>query len=379
MPPATSRLGLLPKGSRHVLTPTDFLEGGKVDRQLWQQAWLGPQQEAVQRPGATKVRNRIPTDPVELRSEMNACKERMRGELRRTVPGQTILRSMTDAAYSLAEEIRKAGLSAKKRAEAERSRAPKVSDTRLLNEVLDELHTGDLVLMQSEAFTARFVTHAMRCEYSHLAIAVRLPKLDGTVFLLEADPEAHFVESMRETRWHLQLVDARSRLSCWLEGPTNYLAVRKLERPVSAGRGAPGQLLELLCPPVEQWDKPSRRKSTQAGYSSGGGVDINHMQALIEALYGLSFAADFADLNAMEGLDSMRSTEAVCLAYRALGAFDASFDVSSLTLSDFNLQPPFELGYSLGPPIGVAPMTKRANNGDWDRPSARIAELEQSL
>ena len=47
------------------------------------------------------------------------------------------------------------------------------------------------------------------------------------------------------------------------------------------------------------------------------------------------------------------------VAYRALGAFDASFDVSSLTLSDFNLQPPFELGYSLGPPIGVAPVAGR--------------------
>ena len=88
----------------------------------------------------------------------------MRGELRRTVPGQTILRSMTDAAYSLAEEIRKAGLSAKKRAEAERSRAPKVSDTRRLSEVLDELHTGDLVLMQSEAFTARFEARMMKLE-----------------------------------------------------------------------------------------------------------------------------------------------------------------------------------------------------------------------
>ena len=35
--------------------------------------------------------------------------------------------------------------------------------------------------MQSEAFTARFVTHAFRCEYAHLAIAGRLPKLPGTV------------------------------------------------------------------------------------------------------------------------------------------------------------------------------------------------------
>ena len=48
-----------------------------------------------------------------------------------------------------------------------------------------QVRTGDLVLMQSEAFTARFVTHAMRCEYAHLAIVVRLPKLPGTVLLLE--------------------------------------------------------------------------------------------------------------------------------------------------------------------------------------------------
>ena len=56
------------------------------------------------------------------------------------------------------------------------------------------MKTGDLLLMQSEAFTARFVTHALRCEYAHLAVVVRLPRLPGTVFLLEADPEAHLVE-----------------------------------------------------------------------------------------------------------------------------------------------------------------------------------------
>ena len=83
------------------------------------------------------------------------------------------------------------------------------------------------MLMQSEAFTARFVTHALRCEYAHLAVylllttyylrlttyglllttyylllttryahlavVVRLPKLPGTVLLLEADPEAHLL------------------------------------------------------------------------------------------------------------------------------------------------------------------------------------------
>ena len=118
----------------------------------------------------------------------------MRVELGRTVPGATILRSMADAAFSLAEDIRKAGLSATKRAEAERRRRPKTTKTISLQELLVTVKTGDLLLMQSEAFTARFVTHALRCEYAHLAVVVRLPRLPGTVFLLEADPEAHLVE-----------------------------------------------------------------------------------------------------------------------------------------------------------------------------------------
>ena len=168
------------------------------------------------------------------------------------------------------------------------------------------MRTGDLVLMQSEAFTARFVTHAMRCEYAHLAIVVRLPKLPGTVLLLEADPEAHFVESCGDTAWHLQLIDARSRLSSWLDGATNSLAFRQLTRPVGAVAGSSSDaLLSLLCPPTMQWDTP--------GLAT---VKVNHMQALLKALYGLRFAADYADLNAMEGIDSLRSAEMACLAYK---------------------------------------------------------------
>ena len=132
------RLGLLPGGSRHLLKPVDFLEGGKVDRQLvGDGVWLGPQQEAVQRPRAPKPHNRVPTDPAELKHDMGRLKAAMRVELGRTVPGSTILRSMADSAFSLAEDIRKAGLSAKKRAEAERSRAPKTSKTVALDELLD--------------------------------------------------------------------------------------------------------------------------------------------------------------------------------------------------------------------------------------------------
>ena len=35
--------------------------------------------------------------------------------------------------------------------------------------------------------------------------------------------------------------------------------------------------------------------------------------------------------------------------------------------------------YSLGPPIGVNSMTKRLTGENWDRPSARIAELTQNV
>ena len=82
---------------------------------------------------------------------------------------------------------------------------------------------------------------------------MRLPKLPGTVLLLEADPEAHFVESCGDTAWHLQLVDARSRLSSWLDGATNSLAFRQLTRPVGAVAGSSSDaLLSLLCPPTMQ-------------------------------------------------------------------------------------------------------------------------------
>ena len=37
---------------------------------------------------------------------------------------------------------------------------------------------------------------------------------------------------------------------------------------------------------------------------------------MLKALYGLRFAADYADLNAMEGIDSLRSAEMACLAYK---------------------------------------------------------------
>ena len=181
------RLGLLPGGSRHLLKPADFLEGGKVDRQLGlgqgtpsSGVWLGPQQETVQRPIASKPHSRVPAEAEELKAEMSRLKAAMRVELGRTVPGATILRSMADAAFSLAEDIRKAGLSATKRAEAERRRRPKTTKTISLQELLVTVKTGDLLLMQSEAFTARFVTHALRCEYAHLAVVVRLPRLPGT-------------------------------------------------------------------------------------------------------------------------------------------------------------------------------------------------------
>ena len=47
-----------------------------------------------------------------------------------------MLRAMADAAFSLADDIRRAGLSAEKRADAERRRAPKTSTTVALDELL---------------------------------------------------------------------------------------------------------------------------------------------------------------------------------------------------------------------------------------------------
>ena len=79
----------------------------------------------------------------------------------------------------------------------------------------------------------------------------------------------------------------------------------------------------------------------------------------------------------MEGIDSLRSAEMACLAYRALGALRKDFDPSSLTLADFNRSPPLEIGYSLGPAIGVAPFAQKdgALPGGGQRPSERIAQL----
>jgi hypothetical protein len=56
------------------------------------------------------------------------------------------------------------------------SRRPSLALTLALS--LAQVRTGDLVLMQSEAFTARFVTHALRCEYAHLAIYLLLTTYD---------------------------------------------------------------------------------------------------------------------------------------------------------------------------------------------------------
>eukprot|EP00964_Phaeocystis_antarctica_P047267 scaffold27341_cov33-Phaeocystis_antarctica.AAC.1 len=73
------RLGLLPGGSRHLLKPVDFLEGGKVDRQLvGDGVWLGPQQETVQRPLDSKPHTRVPADAAELKYEMGRLKAAMR-------------------------------------------------------------------------------------------------------------------------------------------------------------------------------------------------------------------------------------------------------------------------------------------------------------
>lgn len=78
------RLGLLPGGTRHLLKPADFLEGGKVDRQLGlgqgtpsSGVWLGPQLEAVQRPIASKPHSRVPAEAEELKAEMSRLKATM--------------------------------------------------------------------------------------------------------------------------------------------------------------------------------------------------------------------------------------------------------------------------------------------------------------
>jgi hypothetical protein len=121
----------------------------------------------------------------------------------------------------------------------------------------------------------------------------------------------------------------------------------------------------VLCPPTAAWDTPGLRDAK-----------VNHMQALLKALYGLRFASNYADLNAMEGIDSLRSAEMACLAYKALGALRKDFDASSLTLADFNRSPPLEIGYSLGPAIGVAMDAKDGLlPGGGVRPSERIAQL----
>ena len=360
------KLGLLPAGSRHTLKTGDFLEGGLVDRRLFGCVWLGPQQEAVLRPRGTVRPPPRPTDAEVVKQLKSECKARLRAELGRSVPGVTVLRGMADAAFSLAEEIRVAGLSTRKRREAERRHAPQVGSSTPLDEVLEHMKTGDLVLLQSDAFSARFVQHALRCEYSHCAVVVRLPKLPGIVFLLEADPDAHHCESSSDTRWHLQLVDARSRLASWLEASSHYVSLRALTRPADAPVGLTDELLDLLCPPQEAWDKAL---GGSGGGGGGGGATAasatNHMQALIEALYGLPFARDFGWLNSMEGIASMRAAEAVCLAYKALGALDQGFDTSSLTLTDFSLDPPLALGYSLGAPVAIT------------RPAALVIQGEQ--
>ena len=104
------------------------------------------------------------------------------------------------------------------------------------------------------------------------------------------------------------------------------------------------------------------------------------MQALIEALYGLPFARDFGWLNSMEGIASMRAAEAVCLAYKALGALDKTFDATSLTLADFSIDTPLALGYSLGAPLGITrPASLVAQGETHDADAGSLAGSQPAL
>merc|ERR1712118_220455 len=99
-----------------------------------------------------------------------------------------------------------------------------------LPEMLPLLQTGDLVLFQSDTFTAKFFQNALKAKYSHLGVVVIVPGLQKMPLLLEPDPDASFICNWpTATIAHLHLIDVSSRLSSWQDGKNNCASIRRLQ------------------------------------------------------------------------------------------------------------------------------------------------------
>jgi hypothetical protein len=198
------RSGILAEGTRHVFEPTDFLETGLVDRLLQDvrgSIWLAPQQEAmlVSEPSGVVLgsRHSVPTQK-ELRTQMN-----------KSTAGKALLRRMSRLPSMT---------------------SPMPSESLALQALLPSLRTGDLLLFQSEKFSAKFLQHALKAPYSHLAVVIIFPGLQAQPLLLEADPGTALMRNWSSaTRAHLHLIDFCSRLLGWQAGRGNQAVIRRLE------------------------------------------------------------------------------------------------------------------------------------------------------
>ena len=96
--------------------------------------------------------------------------------LSKSVPGQSVLAMMAEEAGSV--------LGGRNRVPP-----PLAPMSQTLRQILPYLQNGDLLMMRSESFAARFVQQVTGCQFCHIGVILRLPELPYSPLLLEADPQ----------------------------------------------------------------------------------------------------------------------------------------------------------------------------------------------
>merc|ERR1712196_175348 len=216
-----------------------------------------------------------------------------------------------------------------------------------LQALLPSLRTGDLLLFRSERFSAKFLQHALKAQYTHLAVVIIFPGLQAQPLLLEADPGTGLMRNWSlATRAHLHLIDFCSRLLGWQEeGRGNQAVIRRLEFADDMPQMHEDAVLQLLVDST----------CIDPSFKLGSVEPVNQTHVLLEALYGSELVHQLSVQNGADGLSSLRCAEAAALVYRALGLLPHWVEASTLTLRDFSeTSLPFKEGISLGIPSAIA-------------------------
>ena len=278
-----------------------------------------------------------------------------------------------------------------------------------LRQILPYLQNGDLLMMRSESFPARFVQQVTGCQFCHIGVILRLPQLPYSPLLLEADPQVSHLAD-RTAASCLHVVDLRSRMLKWLSAAPgmNQAVIRRLKRPPNVAAPDASILLGLAATqqptPLRAANTPSNAAADKRAHSSDrririggriGGSNRNgacaiaccvtprlprpsctHVahpshslscpplataRALLEALYGPGLVQSIATLTGDEGLSPLHAAESVALAYKALGVLDSAAPAAeAYTVRDFSEHPPLREGYSLRTRIAVIAGTEAA-------------------